>query len=328
MRARLIAALLALAALPARGTDFGRGAVGTTGSEFLLMDTSARGIALGGAMTALSNDASSIYWNPAGLSQVPRLSATFLHARYVADISYSAAAYAQRLNDAAVIGAGVRYLDAGGIDRTDISGLNTGTFNPRSYVAELGWGQAIYDLSDSEMDVSMGVTAKAIRTDLGAGTANGFAGDLGVQSRFYTSAQSYDVGVAFQNFGSGQKFDKVRDSMPARMRFGGAYRPIRPLALTAEVIAPINDAPHGAAGLEFSTEFDRTIKGSLRAGFNSLTYDSLGTVSCISFGFGLSVSDLTFDYAFVPMGVLGAQTHRVSLSFNLPAKVSRRYRER
>ena len=118
-------------------------------------------------MTALANDASAIYWNPAGLSQVPRLSATFLHARHVADISYSAGAVAHRINDASVIGAGIRYLDAGGITRTDINGLNTGTFNPRSYVAEIGWGQSVYDLSDSEMDVAMGVTAKAIRTDSG-----------------------------------------------------------------------------------------------------------------------------------------------------------------
>lgn len=328
MTARLLAVLLAAAILPARASDFGRSAVGTAGSEFLLMDTSARGIALGGAMTALANDASSVYWNPAGLSQVPRLSATFLHARYVADISYSAGAFAQRLNDAAVVGAGVRYLDAGGIDRTDLNGLNTGTFNPRSYVAEIGWGQAIYDLSDSEMDVAMGVTAKAIRTDLGAATANGYAGDLGVLSRFYTAAQSYDLGLVFQNLGSGQKFDKVRDTMPARLRLGGAVHPIKPLALSAELIAPINDAPHGAAGVEYASELDRSIKAAVRAGFNSLTYNSLGTVSCISFGFGLSVTDLSFDYAFVPMGALGSQTHRVSISFNLPAKVSRRYRER
>ena len=237
-------------------------------------------------------------------------------------------AVANRVNDASVIGAGIRYLDAGSIDRTDINALNTGTFNPRSYVAEIGWGQAIYDLSDSEMDVAMGMTAKAIRTDLGAASANGYAGDLGILSRFYTSAQSYDVGLAFQNIGPGQRFNQVRDTMPTRLRFAGAVHPIKPLALSAELIAPINNAPHAAVGAEYSTEVDRAITAALRAGFNSLTYDSLGIVSCVSFGLGLAASDLSFDYAFVPMGALGNQTHRVSLSFNLPAKASRRYRGR
>lgn len=320
--------LLAAAALSARASDFGRAAVGTTGSEFLLLDTSARGIAMGGAMTAAANDASSLYWNPAGLSRIPRLSASFMHSRYVADIAYSAGAYAQRINDTSVIGAGMRYLDGGGIDRTDLNGLNIGTFNPRSYVAELGWGQSIYDLSDNEMDMAMGATVKAVRTDLGTGFASSYGGDLGIQTRFYTSAQSYDMGLSVQNLGIGQKFDQVQDSLPTRLRFGGAVQPVKPLALSAEVIAPINGAPHGAAGAEYSTDVDRTIKAAVRAGFNSLTYDSLGVVSCVSFGFGLAVSDLSFDYAFVPMGALGAQTHRVSISFNLPAKVSRRYRER
>lgn len=323
----LLAALLVLSASRAGATDFSRAAVGTSGSEFLLLDTSARGIALGGAYTAAVNDASAVYWNPAGLAQVPRLSATFMHARYVADISYNAAAAAARVNDSSVIGGGVRYLDGGAVDRTDINGLTRGSFTPRSYIAELGWGQSIYDLSDSEMDVAVGVAAKVIRSDFGE-TANGFASDYGIQARFYTAAQTYDVGVAVQNLGMGQKFVQTRDTMPARIRFGGAVRPIKALLLTADAIAPINDAPHAAAGMEWALDTDRAAKIALRGGFNSLTAESLGFASGLSFGFGVGFSDLSFDYAFVPLGALGSQTHRVTLSFNLPAKVSRRYRER
>ena len=36
------------------------------------------------------------------------------------------------------------------------------------------------------------------------------------------------------------------------------------------------------------------------------------------------LTNLSFDYAFVPMGVLGSATHRVSLSYNLPGKAVRR----
>ena len=134
------------------------------------------------------------------------------------------------------------------------------------------------------------------------------------------------TGCDLQNLGVGQ----VQKSATTcrRLRFAGAVHLIKPLALSAELIAPVNNAPHAAVGAEYATEVDRTIKAAVRAGFNSLTLDSLGVVSCVSFGFGLSVSDLSVDYAFVPMGVLGNQTHRVSLSFNLPAKISRRYRER
>ncbi len=326
LRAALL--LLLAATVPAGAVDFGRAAVGTSGSEFLLMDTSARGIAMGGAMAAVTDDSSSIYWNPAGLASVPRMSASFMHSQYVADITYDAGSYAARVNDASVIAAGVRYLDGGSIAQTDVNGLTNGTYHPRSYVGEVGWGQSIYDLSDSEMDVAMGVTAKAIRTDLGLNTANGYAADFGIQSRFYTSALTYDVAAVIQNVGVGQKFDQVRDTLPTRIHLAGAVRPIKPLTLTGEIIAPINDAPYAAVGAEWGVEVERDIKGFARAGFNSLTMESLGIASTISLGFGVKLTDLSFDYAFVPMGTLGTATHRISVSFNLPAKVSRRYRER
>lgn len=324
----IIAAALAVAALPAGATDFGRGAVGTSGSEFLLMDTSARGIAMGGAMSAVSNDSSSIYWNPAGLTRVPRMSASFMHAQYVADIVYDAGSYAQRVNDSSVLGAGARFLDGGPITKTDISGVNVGVFRPRSYVAEVGWGQAIYDFSDSEADVAMGVSARAIRTDLGLATADGFAGDFGILSRFYTAAQTYDVGFVIQNFGSGQKFDQVRDSLPTRVRFGGSVKPSKELTLSLEGIAPVNNEPYGAAGFEYASEVQRGVTGSARAGINTLTYQSLGPASMPSVGLGLAFGNLSFDYSFVPMGALGIATHRLSVSFNLSAKASRRYRQR
>lgn len=323
-----LALALVLGALPARATDFGRPGIGTTGSEFLLMDVNARGIAMGGAMAAVTDDAASIYWNPAGLAQIPRASATFMHAQYVADIIYDAGYYAQRVNDAAVIGAGVRYLDGGSIPQTNVSGVETGTFHPRSYVGEVGWGQSIYDLSDSEMDVAMGVTGRAIRTDLGIAEATGYSADVGLQSRLYTAAYTYDLGLAIQNLGSGQRFDQVRDSLPLRIRFGGAFKPIKPLTLSLEGIGAINTAPAAAAGAEYALEVERGIKASARAGVNTTTYESLGVTSMLSFGFGLAMNDLSFDYAFVPMGTLGSATHRISISWNLPAKVSRRYRER
>lgn len=327
MRTLLAAAFALLLALPAGASDFGRAAVGTSGSEFLLFDTSARGIAMGGAYSVATNDAASLYWNPAGLSQIPRLSATFLHAQYVAGITYNAASVAKRVNDSSVIGFGVRYLDVGAITRTDVNGLSRGEFQPRSYLAELGWGQSIYDLSDSEVDVAMGVTIKYLHTDL-LEHANAYAGDFGVHSRFYGTSQTYDISMAIQNLGVGQKFDLVRDTLPTRLRFGGGVRPIKPLLLTIEAVAPINNLPYGAAGMEYTVDIQKSIQGAVRAGLNSMTYDSLGMSSMLNFGFGVKLSDLSFDYAFAPTGDLGAQIHRVSVSFNLPAKISRRYRER
>lgn len=325
LRALLALALLALPQ-PAAAGDFSRAAVGTAGSEFLLLDAGARGTAMGGAMTAATDDAFSLYWNPAGLTRIPRLSASLMHADYVAGITYSHLAYAQRVSEASVLGAGLRYLDAGAIDQTNANAAVIGTFRPRSYAAELGWAQAVDDLSDGEMDVTMGVTGRYLHSELGGETAGGYAGDIGVQSRLYAASRSYDVGLALQNLGQGQKLGATRDTLPARLRLGGAVRPLEGLTLALEAVAPANDAPFGAAGAEYAFEFADGLAAAARAGFSSETYESLGALSTLHFGFGVAASNLRFDYAFVPMGALGQQTHRLSVSWSLPAKASRRDR--
>ena len=48
----------------------GRGKVGTTGFQFLKIGPSARAVAMGESFIALANDASAMYYNPAGLTQL------------------------------------------------------------------------------------------------------------------------------------------------------------------------------------------------------------------------------------------------------------------
>ena len=326
MRLLLLAAGL-LCAGAASATDFTRAGVGTTGSQFLLEDIGARGIAMGGAYSAITNDAYSLYWNPAGLSHIPRFSAGFMYTRYVADISYQTVQAAGRVNDLGVLAGGVRYQDIGSITNTDLSGTAVGTFHPRDYVAEMGWGQSILDLSDSEVDVTMGVAGRWIHSDYSM-KADGFGGDIGIQSRFYTSRYTYDLSFVAQNMGMGQKFDQVRDTLPFRARLGAAISPSKPITLSIEGILQASNVTAGAFGAEYVLDVSKDIKGAFRGGFNTLTLDSLGVASALSAGLGLTVGNMTFDYSFVPMGPLGTDTHRFSISFNLPAKASRRYRER
>ena len=75
MRSRFIqgvAAALIVAVLPAQSfatEPFAK--VGTYALQFLKIGVSARGSAMGGAFTAISNDATATYWNPAGMSRLP-----------------------------------------------------------------------------------------------------------------------------------------------------------------------------------------------------------------------------------------------------------------
>lgn len=327
LRKCLAAALLGLSARAVSASDFTNSAVGTTGSQFLTEDIGARGIALGGAYSALTNDSNSLYWNPAGLAKVPRLSSSFMYSQYVQGISYQSANVAARVNDEGVIAGGFRYQDYGTIQHTDVDDDNLGLYHPRDYIVEAGWGQSIYDLSDSDLDVYMGVAGRWIHSEL-LQQADGYGGDIGIQSRLYLGEYVYDFGFVAQNMGLGQKFDETRDTLPFQLRIGGAFYPIHPLSLSVEAIIPTGGIIEGALGAEYTMEVSQDLQAAFRAGFNSTTVSSLDAESGFTMGVGLKVSDFSFDYAFEPMGTLGTEVSRFSISYNLPAKLSRRYRER
>ena len=92
--------------------------VGTAGAQFLKIGVGSRGIAMGEAYDAVGNDATSIFWNPAGLAFVKNQSVMFSHANWIADISYDAAAYAYSLGAIGVVGLSFAYLNSGDIEET------------------------------------------------------------------------------------------------------------------------------------------------------------------------------------------------------------------
>jgi len=62
--------------------------------EFMALGAGARPLGMGGAFTAVSDDASSVYYNPAGMSGVMKRQAVFMHARQFGDfIKYNFISY-------------------------------------------------------------------------------------------------------------------------------------------------------------------------------------------------------------------------------------------
>ena len=186
-------------------------AAGTTSADFLNLPMGARAAAMGGAYSAVSDEASAIYWNPAGLVQIPKLSAVFMRTQYVADINYQYAAYAHRLSYDSVIGVSALFTDIGSIDNTDISGDKQGTFSPKDQVFTLSYSKAILEFSDKDMDVSMGVSAKYISSKI-IESAKSYSGDFGVMTYNFGDIP-YRLAVTVTNFGQGMRYDQ--DVLPA-----------------------------------------------------------------------------------------------------------------
>ena len=61
---------------------------GTTAAKFLSIGVGSKAVSMGGAFTSIADDATAMYWNPAGLSYFNTRELYFNHSDWIADISF------------------------------------------------------------------------------------------------------------------------------------------------------------------------------------------------------------------------------------------------
>lgn len=310
-----IFALLVFLALRSYAGDFNTGSVGTAGGQFLNMGGGARAISLGGAYTAISDEASGIYWNPAGLVQISDVSLMFMHANYLADISFDYLAFGHKKDNFA-FGAALSYMDAGDIKQTDVAGNSIGTYNPRDYVGIISMAMKTNSsFSDDEGFFSIGINAKILKSYI-IEQANTFAVDIGILNK---SSFGYDKRIRFgllaQNIGPKIKFDKEEDNLPLTLKGGMAVESNKNLLFCGDVVFPKSNQPYIALGIEYKIQILNKTNISLRFGGNTHALNSLNVLNGLSAGFGVKLDFLSIDYALNGFGELG-NAHRVSISFN------------
>ncbi len=172
---------------------------GTSAMNFLKIGTGARGIAMGSSQVASVNDASALFWNPAGIAGVKRNQLLLSNNNWIADISHNFLASAIPIGELGVVGVSISYLSMGDMKVTDWNNTNgTGqTFSANSAAAGLGWARSLNDR------FSVGIQIKYLHESISNSTANSFALDIGSQ---------YDIGwlrigMSILNFGPQVKID-------------------------------------------------------------------------------------------------------------------------
>ena len=292
MRSIPLAALLALTARFA-------GAVET--ASFLNVGVGARGLGMGGAYTALADDADAIYWNPAGLAQVAKHEFQASDSELALNTREGFFSYAQTAS-IGTFAAGVTYLNEGALDGRDAQGHPTTGFS----AADAAVAGAFARKTDL---VDLGASVKFIQSHIGSAQATTFGVDLGARKQLGHVV----LGAAIRNLGPGMKFDSETDDLPMRLALGLAYKCAGGHALTAE----FTNAPRaGGVDVGFGGEYQAIKDVFLRAGYTTQTAiaggSSFDAARGLTLGVGFRSSRWTIDYAAVPMGELGS-THRFTL---------------
>ena len=315
-RARAGALVLSLLmGLPARA-EFSSSSRGATAAGFLQLGVGARAVAMGEAYSAVADDATALYWNPAAMTQIKGGSLTLMHASYLESSYFDYGGYARNTGRSAV-GMGLQYFSAGAITQTDAAGAETGKFTPYDLAASLGYARKFGGCA-------VGLSVKFIQSRI-LKTARAVAADVGLLSPAYFDGR---VKVAFTatNIGGTMKFDQTKEKLPLTLRAGSAYRPSARWLLSLDAVMPRDDRPYAAAGAEFKLVESEDKYASRqfhgegwsfagRAGFNTQTLGGIDGFTGLSFGMGIDSGRYAMDYAFVPFGGVG-QAHRLSLHYH------------
>lgn len=253
----------------------------------------ARPLAMGGAYTAVVQDAAAMYYNPAGLGLLSGRQLSMMHAELFEGASYDYLSFVQNTKRIPG-GVGVELLKLGvdGLSARNASNVETGNFGYSE--TGIGVGMGFRGLMFPQM--STGVRFKTLKRALYGSTDNLLGFDVGAQYGPLWQ-ERLNFGLVVQNAFSARTGDTV-DKLPATVRGGFSAKIVGPLMLSA----------------------DYSDKGELRAG----TEYSFG-VAAVRFGMqpaGLSFGGgLIFRQAYqFDMAVLNHQTLGMSQRFSLGYK--------
>lgn len=298
--ARLILCLIMCAA--AR-TGLCADTAGTGAAPFLDLPVDARSAGMGDAAAAYASGGMALFQNPAGLAGNGVPSFSFSHAILFEGISYDVAGAAVPLRTG-VLGAGVQYLRYGSMQALDNTGAAAGSLSPRDSALSLGYGYAFGS------EFFLGGAIKSVTSKI-AGSASASALDVGLQ----LGDEQVSVALVLQNMGGGMKFHTEESPLPVNVKLGGYIHYSETWRWAADFNFPQDGSAWLALGSEYA--FAKTSDWQLlaRAGYNTAALDTKG-INGLSAGFGLARRNLSFDYAFKTMGMLGS-THIFSLNYRL-----------
>ncbi|MCF7822980.1 MAG: PorV/PorQ family protein [Candidatus Marinimicrobia bacterium] len=176
--------------------SYGQYKGGTTAAPFLKIGIGSRAIGMGEAFVAMSDDASGLYWNPAGISRSSGPELMFSRTDWIADISVDYAGVIMPLYGLGTVGASITSVGMEDMAvRTEDNPDGTGEFFSSSFLALQT--SIARNLTDR---FSIGFNIKYIQEQIWHMKASGFAIDMG--TLFTTQFNDMKLGMNISNYGT------------------------------------------------------------------------------------------------------------------------------
>ncbi len=211
----------------------------SAGAVVLTIYPGSKAIGMGGAFSAIADDPSTIWYNPAGLGTLKGVSLYFVHAPWLRTLvqtndSYFEFASVSSQTPIGTFSLSFTYLTVGEVDLV-YDGVNYGTTTPFDMVFTLGYGRkvleskfgSLYAGGAAKVLYSFLIPPQILRRmgeDPNSGDALAYAVDGSVYLRKWPG---YSISFGLMNFGPGIRYGNTPpDPLPYSARIGFALVPV------------------------------------------------------------------------------------------------------
>jgi hypothetical protein len=295
--------------------------------EFLSAGVGSRALGMGGAFTAIANDVTAGYWNPAGLVDSPGLQFQFMHAKqFMSSIQYDYFGASKAIDDQSSLGLSLirwgvndikdsRYALAGGTIAEGLDYSKITSFNVADYVFYVSYAHRYSE------DFSLGANIKIIYRDFASENAMGIGFDAGLKYRlfpkFFLGLMVRDITTTMMAWSTNEKefvTPSFRPGLSYRLDFNDIDLYLQPSMDLALLLESRNKSAQVGIGILSIDSF-----WGLEAGFKDICYLRLGydDLSRFNGGLGISINKLAVDYSYTNFDNVLGNVHRISFHLKL-----------
>jgi len=259
----------------------------------------ARALGMGGAFTAIANNADAPYWNPAGLGFISDNEITSMQTRLATDADHYYLSYVQPAFGGTL---GISWIQVGLGSITETSSevdsnnevVDLSVFSYFSNAYMIAYGKELNER------VSVGLTAKYLASDMfqiSGGQASGYSVSPGVLVRL---PNNWRLGVTVDELINSQEWGTgTVEQVPPKLRLGLAYAKTNPGLFAIDVSQTLRSGYAATAALGYEWAQDGF---SLRAGY----------ADGLTAGAGFAAKNARIDYAYVTQNELSRNNvHRI-----------------
>jgi long-subunit fatty acid transport protein len=323
--------ILALAAIVSVAAAGSLRAQGEAGAHCLIIPPSARANGLGQSYVAIADDATAIWWNPAGLAFV-KSSIDLMHSQLVpelaSDVFYEYFGGAFQVQGLGTMGTSLIFLTYGDWEARDPNNNYLGQYSSWEIAPTVSGAVKVME------NLGIGVNLKFIYIDLAPaaatvekqpGRGHSVAFDVGGLWKIPDfkvlgyRVSRLNLGACVSNLGPPISFVNVDQaaSLPRNLRVGFAYTPyfteIGRFLVTAEVDRPLVEFERSNT-YHVGGEFEYINLITVRAGY---MHDRDGNIMDPTYGLGFTFSKrYRLDWASIPQAKELGRVHRWSIGFS------------